>query len=442
MTLHDDISRVDEAVGEALARRLIEPDQGQRIRLVARLTGTLDPADDDKRAVPATSLADDLRVSPAAIHEHVTRLHDLGFGIEGVAGTGYRLSSPFSDLLVGEAVLPLLLAAPERGAGEYQAARDARDAVKARARGMTGVGAGGNAGAIAPDPRAGAIFWTSAAMRLREGKFFAGLPYRYEACTDSTNRHLKAMAPSGLASGAVAVTDRQESGRGRLGRRWISEPGKDLTFSVLLRPRLMPGKAHLLSLAAAVAVAETLENLPGLQAGSSAGPVVTVKWPNDVFLAGKKVCGILLEGSMDADRLHWAVAGLGLNVNGAPEAALEACGEDRSGRAVPVSLLEYLGREVPRGWLLAQLLERLAVRWGELESGIPSPDCVDLRTALRERDALAGSRVLVCSGLREEEVVASGVAAGIGPGGELLVRETSGAVRAVIAGEVTVEPAP
>ncbi len=392
MTLRDDISRVDEAVGEALASCLIEPDQGQRIRLVARLAGTLDPADGEKRAVSATSLADDLHVSLAAIHEHVTQLHDLGFGIEAVAGTGYRLRSPFSDLLVGEAVLPLL--------------------------------------------------WPSAAMRLREGKFFAGLPYRYEAYTDSTNRQLKAMASSGLASGAVAVTDHQGSGRGRLGRRWISEPGKDLTFSVLLRPRLMPGKAHLLSLAAAVAVAETLESLPGLQAGSSVGPVVTVKWPNDVLLAGKKVCGVLLEGSMDADRLHWAVAGLGLNVNGAPEAALEASGEDRSGRAAPVSLLEHLGREVPRGWLLAQLLERLTVRWGELESGIPSPDCVDLRTALRERDALAGSRVLVCSGLREEEVVASGVAAGIGSGGELLVRETSGAVRAVIAGEVTVTPAP
>ena len=435
MTLRDDISRVDEAVGEALASCVIEPDQAQRIRLVARLAGTLDP-DGEKRAVSATSLADDLRVSPAAVHEHVIRLHDLGFGIEAVAGIGYRLRSPFSDLLVGEAVLPLLLAAPERGGGESCGGRNTRVVAKARAGGTTDA-----AGAIAPDPRVGAGFRSGAAGRLREGKFIAGLPYRYKACADSTNRQLKTMASSGLASGAVAVTDHQASGRGRLGRRWISEPGKDLTFSVLLRPRLMPGEAHLLSLAAAVAVAETLESLPGLQAELSVGPVVTVKWPNDVLLAGKKVCGILLEGSMDADRLHWAVAGLGLNVNGAPEAALEACGEDRSGRAASVSLLEHLGCEVPRGWLLAQLLERLAVRWGGLESGIPSPDCVDLRTALRERDALAGSRVLVCSGLREGEVVASGVAAGIGPGGELLVRETSGAVRAVIAGEVTVAPA-
>ncbi len=277
---------------------------------------------------------------------------------------------------------------------------------------------------------------------MREGKFLAGLPYHYEACTESTNRQLKAMASSGLASGALAVTDHQGGGRGRLGRRWISEPGKDLTFSVLLRPRLMPGQAHLLSLAAAVAVAETLEGLPGLQAGSGARPVVAVKWPNDVLLAGKKVCGILLEGSMDTDRLHWAVAGLGLNVNGVPEVALKASGEDRFGRVASVSLSEHLGREVPRGRLLARLLERLTVRWGELDSGLPSPGYVDLRTALRERDALAGSSVLVCSGMREGEVVASGVAEGIGPGGELLVRERSGAIRAVIAGEVTVAPAP
>ncbi len=117
MTPRDDISRVDEAVGQALASRLIERGQAQRVRIVARLAGTVDPANGRTRTVSAASLADDLRISPATIHEHVIQLGDLGFDIEAVPGGGYRLGSPFSDLLVGEAVLSLLLGAQERAAG-------------------------------------------------------------------------------------------------------------------------------------------------------------------------------------------------------------------------------------------------------------------------------------------------------------------------------------
>ena len=169
------------------------------------------------------------------------------------------------------------------------------------------------------------------------------------------------------------VTDDQTGGRGRLGRDWVSQPGKDLTFSVLLRPSLAPARAHLLSLAAALAVAETLETIPGLEGQ------VGVKWPNDVLLGGRKVCGILVEGSMDSDRLHWAVAGIGLNVNSDSAAFARGAGpealQEWTGRPEPVSLGHSWAPHLARAPLLAQLLARLSERWSAVEGGDLLPVC-------------------------------------------------------------------
>jgi BirA family biotin operon repressor/biotin-[acetyl-CoA-carboxylase] ligase len=213
---------------------------------------------------------------------------------------------------------------------------------------------------------------------------------------------------------------------------WSDEAGKDLTFSVLLRPSLAPGQAHLLSLAAALAVAETVETLPGLE------QAVTVKWPNDVMIGGRKACGILLEGSMDGDRLHWVIAGIGLNVNSDSSARVDAMKREDGGgldtRPRPVSLCELLGAAVPRAPLLAELLRRLTVHCRGLErpAGIAS-----VLAGLGERDSLAGHRVEVFGGGGQQQVVVAGEGAGIGPEGQLLVRRPSGEVTAVFAGDVS-----
>jgi BirA family biotin operon repressor/biotin-[acetyl-CoA-carboxylase] ligase len=359
-------------------------------------------------------------LSRAAVHKHVNHLRTLGFGVESLPGAGYRLERPFADLVAAEAVLPFLLG-----------------------------------------------------LSRPETPWMAGLPYFYLPRCESTNLSLKeAMAPrraagrgaadapapdsgapapsapGALPAGALMVTDEQTGGRGRLARTWSSEAGRDLTFSVLLRPSLAPTQAHLLSLAAALAVAEVLETLPGLEGR------VAVKWPNDVLLGGEKVCGILLEGSMDVDRLHWAVAGIGLNVNSASSALVTALtpedAEAWAGRPRPVSLRERLGYDVPRAPLLAALLARLTRRWIDLEDrGDPGPGAptspggsgaAGVLAALRQRDALAGRQVEVLSGSGrqgQKDVVASGEAAGIGPEGQLLVRSASGETVAVFAGDVT-----
>lgn len=214
-----------------------------------------------------------------------------------------------------------------------------------------------------------------------------------------------------------------------MGRTWMSEPGKDLTFSVLLRPALAPAQAHLLSLAAALATAETIEGLVG---GNGR---VQVKWPNDVLLDGRKVCGILLEGSMDADRVLWAIAGVGLNVNSRPSEMLRRLTvgqrQDWLGRPQPTSLREHMGRDTARAPLLTDLLCRLTRRWTE----VGRPGLLD---ALRARDALWGRCIEVSAGPPGNGPVVTGEAAGIGAEGQLLVRERGGATVPVFAGEVTV----
>ncbi len=124
---------------------------------------------------------------------------------------------------------------------------------------------------------------------------------------DSTNNVLKKLAQEGAAEGTVVIADCQTRGRGRLGRSWLSAPGKGIWMSLLIRPELDPGNVQVLTLAASVAVAKALDRfkIPG----------TGIKWPNDILIRGKKVCGILTELSAEIDRIFWVIAGIGLNVN-------------------------------------------------------------------------------------------------------------------------------
>ncbi len=254
-----------------------------------------------------------------------------------------------------------------------------------------------------------------------------GVPYRYYARCGSTNRMLKSEAAE-LPSGTLVITDDQTEGRGRLGRPWVSEPGRDLTFSVLLKPPILPQEVSLLSLIAGVAITEVLEGLPGL-AGR-----VRVKWPNDVLIDDKKVCGILLESSFRGAGVEWVVIGIGLNVNSEPQARPEAFGQSegdgRTVRLVPTSLRTESGGALARGSLLAEIIASLGTWW-----------CgTDLDLALermRARDALRGRVVRVSAGSPDGSLIVMGEAVGIGGKGELLVREQGGRTVPVVAGEVT-----
>jgi BirA family biotin operon repressor/biotin-[acetyl-CoA-carboxylase] ligase len=125
--------------------------------------------------------------------------------------------------------------------------------------------------------------------------------------TDSTNNMLKRLAANAACEGTVVVAESQTSGRGRRGRTWEMVPGKGIAMSILLRPNIDPGNIQAITLAASSAVCKAIESCTQLKPG--------IKWPNDIQLNGKKVCGILTEMTAEPDKIHSVIVGIGLNVS-------------------------------------------------------------------------------------------------------------------------------
>ncbi len=123
---------------------------------------------------------------------------------------------------------------------------------------------------------------------------------------DSTNKKAKILAEKGIEKGAIVIAEEQCEGKGRLGREWYSPPGTGLWFSLILKPDFKPDKAPFLTIVASLAVVDVLGKY-------KLNP--EIKWPNDILLADKKVCGILSEMSAELDRINYAIIGIGINVN-------------------------------------------------------------------------------------------------------------------------------
>ncbi|MDD4496251.1 MAG: biotin--[acetyl-CoA-carboxylase] ligase, partial [Eubacteriales bacterium] len=127
----------------------------------------------------------------------------------------------------------------------------------------------------------------------------------YTPAVDSTNTAASSMAQEGAPEGTVVIADSQTAGRGRMGRSWQSPPGKGVWMSFILRPELPANEVQTVTLAASVSVAQALERLTGIKPG--------IKWPNDIILGSRKVCGILTEMNSEIDRVNYIIVGIGLN---------------------------------------------------------------------------------------------------------------------------------
>jgi BirA family biotin operon repressor/biotin-[acetyl-CoA-carboxylase] ligase len=222
---------------------------------------------------------------------------------------------------------------------------------------------------------------------------------------DSTNDEIRRLAEAGAPDGRIVVADRQTAGRGRRGTAWVCPPGEALAFSVLMRPAEPKGLWPRLALAAGLAVAEGLETF-GVAAG--------IKWPNDVWIAGKKVCGVLAEAGGD-----FVVVGIGVNVN------VTAFPEELS--SIATSLRLESGIVVNRAEVLLALLRRLEFRRRQIGEGFD-----ELLDAVRSRCLLTGKEVA----LRAADGRREGIVEGIGDGGELLLRGPNGIERLWQADEV------
>ncbi len=164
----------------------------------------------------------------------------------------------------------------------------------------------------------------------------------------STNEVAFHLALKGAEEGVVVLAESQTKGKGRIGRSWESPAGVNIYLSIILRPRIVPGKTPLITLMAAVACAEAIEEVAGLLPG--------IKWPNDLLLEGKKLGGILTEADMELDRINFVVVGIGINVN------MTRTSFPASIKETATSLRQALGGEISRIALIKSIL-RYTEQW-------------------------------------------------------------------------------
>ena len=232
----------------------------------------------------------------------------------------------------------------------------------------------------------------------------------------STNDEAKRLAESGAPEGLLIVAEEQTAGRGRSGRSWITPPGHALAFSVILRPDLPADCATQLTMLAGLAACHAIEQATPLKA--------VLKWPNDVLIGGKKAAGLLLETSLKADRLDYAVLGLGLNVSFAPPP--EAVD-------FPATCLKTeAALEVDRVELLRLILEHLEKLYLQLGSANAA-----LYHAWRSRLAFLGEPIVV----RTADGDRGGRLEGVTPQGALILRQETGETLTLLAGDVRLRPA-
>jgi BirA family transcriptional regulator, biotin operon repressor / biotin---[acetyl-CoA-carboxylase] ligase len=253
-------------------------------------------------------------------------------------------------------------------------------------------------------------------IRKELGDEAAAKPLHLFSIVASTNSVLRDLAAKGAPEGTAVIADAQTAGRGRLGKPWFSPADVNLYVSMLFRPAIPPREATGFAFAGPLALADAIE---------AEGLDVTIKWPNDVLVEGKKVGGILAECATIDDRVDYVLLGFGVNLNVTHRALRDELGN--SGHAA-TSLIECLGREIDRNAFAASLLNQLTAWVAVYRERGPAP----LVAAWRDRDILTGRRVQV----RGEGPSFIGRVIGVDGEGHLLLRDSLGKPRRVLAGEI------
>jgi BirA family transcriptional regulator, biotin operon repressor / biotin---[acetyl-CoA-carboxylase] ligase len=230
--------------------------------------------------ISGESLGKQLGISRPAVGKYITQLKGEGFVIESLSGKGYRLKA-VPDILY-------------------------------------------------PD-----------LIRQKVGTRYFGKHIFHFLSIDSTNIQARAMAADGAREGTLLVAEYQEKGKGRLNRQWQSPSGKNLLFSLILRPEWPPQQAFFGTVLASVSLCRAIEDTAGIKAG--------IKWPNDIYTNQKKLAGILTEVSADPDRIEYMVVGIGINCNWSPP-------KPPPDGQPATSLLKETGQKVSRLALLTRFL--------------------------------------------------------------------------------------
>lgn len=247
-----------------------------------------------------------------------------------------------------------------------------------------------------------------------ENQSFHGYRIIHYDTVASTNDIAKEIAKKNREEKIVVLAEKQTSGKGRLGRRWISPKG-GVWLSLILRPKLSLEDASKLTFIMSLSVAETIRNMFGLTA--------EVKWPNDILIKNRKICGILAEANSEDQTLESIVVGVGINANvdlGAFPASL------RSGLT---SLRRELGHEIKRRDLVQRLLQTFERNYQRMQRGLWKA----LLQKWKSQAPFLGRQVQV----KIFNEIFSGVAHDIGEDGALIVKLESGKLKRVVAGDMT-----
>lgn len=249
---------------------------------------------------------------------------------------------------------------------------------------------------------------------LFENEYFGNKIYYYDEL-DSTNNMAKKKAEDGASHGTLVITECQNGGRGRRGKKWISPSGSGIWMSFILRPEIHPYTASMLTLVAALAAVSALKKIGGLNCN--------IKWPNDIVVNGKKVCGILTEMSSELDAVNYVIIGIGFNVN--------TTEFDEDIRTIASSLFLETGLKIKRSQVVADFAKCFEKYY---KIFIQTQDMNGLMNEYNSLLINAGKEVKI-NNIKSEFI---GNAIGINERGELLVKKQDGSIENIMSGEVSV----
>lgn len=235
--------------------------------------------------------------------------------------------------------------------------------------------------------------------------------------TTSTQEDARRLAEEGAPEGTLVIAEEQTGGRGRMGKKFYSPFGKGIWMSLILRPTQPLHLTQQLTLLTGVAVRRAILKTTGIEAG--------IKWPNDLLIDGKKVCGILLESANEDDFVRYCIAGIGISVNLKEEDYPDEL------KSIATSLRMASGHNINRNELICSILN-------EMESlyGLYNEQGFEPIASLWEASSVTMNRE-VC--VQSPKGVMNGTAAGLHPSGALLVRNEDGELTPVFSGDITLQ---
>ena len=233
---------------------------------------------------------------------------------------------------------------------------------------------------------------------------------------NSTNSLAKELASTGAPEGSIVLAEEQTSGRGRMGRRWVSPGCMNLLFSLLLRPALHPDQVFVLTMILALATVEVIQKATGLRS--------MIKWPNDIYVERKKLAGILTEFSLREREIDYVVLGLGINVNWSP-------GNEEELLNPATSILAETGLKTSRNGLLIEILKLFENYYRKVLEG----ETEEFYKKWNELSMIMGREVEIES----ESGKIRGKAIKIDHQGALIIEDNRGTEQKILCGDVSIK---